>query len=228
MATGANLGVRFKVTIPKFILPHLDLLDNASIGIVITQALRSAGRPAAVALKSILKAELTKSEQSTGATERAVSIKFGRSKSNPNKFYLVVGIDTKHFEIHTTTVPDGKETKLRKGRGQRGAGLFAVQMRFTKKGKGRSKQVFSRFRDSGRIKAMGGRPFKRFPRKYFHLINNGFNHHRGGRVEGYKFLEKLKAAVGNSIQQVFNERLKNLIVPVIKREIRRKLNSVLK
>jgi hypothetical protein len=92
----------------------------------------------------------------------------------------------------------------------------------------RSKQVFSRYRDKKRIAKMGDRPFKRFPRKYFHLIDKGFNHHSGSRARSYNFIQRLASSVGASMQQVFEDRLKKLIVPTIEREILRKIRGVLK
>lgn len=224
-----HLGVKFKFSVPEEFNPYLNLMDNQSIGLAIREALRSAGRPAATMLKQLLKNELIKSDQSTGATERAVIVKYGRSKSNPNRFYCIIGINTKHYEYHTPKIPEGQLTKLRKGRSQRGIGLFALQTRVLRKGVLRSKQVFSRYRDAKRLAKNGNKPFKRWPRKYFHLIDRGFNHKfTGNRVAGYEFLQKLKAAIGNSLQTVFNERLKSLIIPTIKKEILRKWKNVLK
>jgi hypothetical protein len=209
-------------------IPLLEILDNQSVGLAVREALRSAGRPAVVALKSLLKSELVKSEQSTGATERAVAMKYGRSKRNPNSFYVIVGVNTTHFELHTATVPEGQIAKIRRGRKQRGAGLFGLQTRMNKKGTLRSKQVFSRYRDEQRIKALNGRTFKRFPRKYFHLINKGFNHFRAGRVSGYEFIYRLQNSLGNTMQKVFETRLKELVMPTIKKEIIRNWFSVFK
>lgn len=223
-----HVGVRVKFTAPKFLMEKLELLDNQSVGIAIREAIRSAGRPATVALKSLLKAELIKSEQSTGATERAVGMKYGRSRRNPDVFYAVIGINTTHYEYHSSVVPDGQITKLRKGRKERGAGLFGLQTRMNKKRVLRSKQVFSRFRDKGRIKSAGDRPIKRMPRKYFHLIDKGFNHYRAGRVNGYNFIEKLMSSMMGSMQAIFVKRLQELVVPVIKREIVRKWVRVLR
>jgi hypothetical protein len=92
----------------------------------------------------------------------------------------------------------------------------------------RSKQVFSRYRAAGRVKKLNGKPFKRFPKKYFHLIDNGFIHRRGVAVMGYKFLQKLRAAIQDSLQKIFEERLRNLVIPTIKRELIRKYKNVLK
>ena len=217
-----HTGVRITFTVPSLLVPKLELMDNQSVGIAIREALRSAARPATVALKSLLKSELIKSDQSTGATERAVGMKYGRSKRNPDIFYVVVGINTTHFEYHTSKIPDGQITKLRKGRKERGLGLFGLQTRMNKKKVLRSKQVFSRFRDTGRV----SKPFKRFPRKYFHLIDKGFNHYRAGNVGGYNFIQRLKQSLQASMQATFEKRLQELIIPVIKREILRKWKRV--
>jgi hypothetical protein len=224
----SQLGLKVRLIVPKELIPKLDVMDNQSVGIAIREALRSAGRPGAVILKQILKSELSKSDQSTGATERAVDVKYGRSKKDPNKFYLIIGINKTHFEYHTVKIPEGQTTKLRHGRKQRGAGLFAIQTRMNKRRNFRAKQVFSRYRAAGRIKSLNGKGFKRFPKKYFHLIDNGFNHRNAGPVLGYKFIDKLRAAIQNSLQKIFEERLKNLIIPTIKRELARKIRNVLK
>lgn len=203
-------------------------MDNQSVGLAIREALRSAGRPAVTALKSLLKSELIKSEQSTGATERAVSMKYGRSKLNPRNFYVIVGINTTHFELHTATIPEGQIAKIKRGRKQKGAGLFGLQTRMNKKRQFKSKQVFSRYRDQRRIAKLGGKAFKRFPRKYFHLIDKGFDHRFAGRVTGYEFIYRLQNSLGNTMQQVFESRLRELVVPTIKKEIIRKWVSVLR
>ena len=76
---------------------------------------------------------------------------------------------------------------------------------------------------------MGGKAFKRYPRKYFHLIDKGFNHKfTGNKVAGYEFIQKLRTAIGDSLQKIFNERLKSLIIPTIQKEIARKWKNVLK
>jgi hypothetical protein len=168
------------------------------------------------------------SEQSTGATERAVGIKYGRSNKNKNVFYVVVGVRTRQFELHSAIIPAGVKTRLRKGKDQRGAGLFAKQIRVSKKGKQTSKQVFSRFRSKSIIRNLNGRSIKRVPSRYFHLIDKGFNHRRGVRARAYYFLRKLHNAVSQTMQAVFEERLKNLIVPTIKKEIARKIKRVLR
>jgi hypothetical protein len=222
------LGLKVRLTVPQILIPDLQMMDNQSVGIAIREALRAAGRPGVAILKQILKAHLAGSEQSTGATERAVDIKYGRSKKNPNSFYLTIGINKSHFEVHSARIPDGQVTRLRRGRKQRGAGLYATQTRMNKKQVTKTKQVFSRYRATGRVKALNGGMFKRVPKRYFHLIDNGFVHRHGVLVQGYKFIEKLRASLLDSLQRIFEERLKNLIIPTMKRELMRKYKNVLK
>jgi hypothetical protein len=228
MAKKGNLGLRIRLVIPEFAIPYLEVMDNQSVSQAIVGALRTAGGPAVTALKQLLKADLIKSEQSTGATERAVSMKYGKSRTNNRVYYLIVGINKTHFEYHTSTIPDGQITKIRRGRKQRGAGLFAIQTRMNKRRELRSKQVFSRYRSKGRINASKGKPFKRWPKKYFHLIDNGFNHYRAGMVAGYLFIRRLKQILKDTIQQIFEERIRTLIIPTIKRELLRKYKRVLR
>lgn len=222
------MGLKIRLTVPQILVPDLQVMDNQSVGIAIREALRSAGRPGVAILKQILKAHLNQSEQSTGATERAVDIKYGRSKRNPNSFYMIIGINKSHIEIHSARIPDGQVTRLRRGRKQRGAGLYGVQTRMNKKQQFKTKQVFSRYRAKGRIRALGNKLMKRVPKKYFHLIDNGFVHRHGVLVLGYKFIQKLREALQDSLQRIFEERLKNLIIPTIKRELIRKYKNVLK
>lgn len=222
------LGLKVRLHVPSIVIPDLQIMDNQSVGIAIREALRSAGRPGVAILKQILKAHLNQSEQSTGATERAVDVKYGRSKTNPNSFYLIIGINKSHFEIHSARVPEGQVTRLKRGRKQRGAGLYGIQTRLNRKPQLKSKQVFSRYRAAGRIKALGNKVLKRFPKKYFHLIDNGFVHRNGVLVQGYKFIQKLRAAIQDSLQKIFEERLRNLVMPTIRRELIRKYKNVLK
>jgi len=222
------LGLRIKLVVPELFTPYLELMDNQSIGTAIRESMRTAARPAAVVLKGLLKMELIESDQSTGATERAVGIKYGRIKRNKNAFFVVIGIKTKQTELHTVIVPQGQRTKLRKGKDQRGAGLYAVQYRADKKGKVNSKQVFSRYRNQRKIKKLNGGVLKRSPSRYFHLIDKGFNHRLGVRAKAYMFIQKLHNSVSTTMQSVFEERLRNIIVPVIKKEIARKLKRVLR
>ncbi len=217
--------VKMKLTVPQFILPTLDLIDNQSVGKLIREALRSAGRPGVLALKTLMKTDLMKSDQSTGAAERAVTMKYGRSKTRPNVFFLLIGVDKNHFELHTPVVPEGQATKLRKG-SARGRGLFATQTRRLRNKTFKSKQVFSRFRNDRRISKM--KVLKRKPGKYFHLIDRGFNHHAGGQSKAYLFINRLINTVSANVQSVFEERLRNLVVPIIKQELVRKIVRVLR
>jgi len=222
------IGLSVRLEIPKLIMPYIDLVDNQSVGLLIREAMRSAARPAAVVLKGLLKVELSKSEQSTGATERSVAVKYGRSKVDKNRFYVIVGINKTHFEYHTATIPEGRKTKLRRGRGQRGLGLFGLQTRMNRKGVLRSKQVFSRFRSQPHIDRLKGKPLKRRPSKYFHMIDKGFNHRSGVRGRNYEFIHQLRQRVSKSMQEMFVKRLKELLLPVIKKELLRKYKSVLR
>lgn len=222
------MGLKVRLTVPQILIPDLQVMDNQSVGIAIREALRSAGRPGVAILKQILRSHLNQSEQSTGATERAVDVKYGRSKKNPNSFYMIIGINKSHIEVHSTRVPEGQVVRLRRGRKQRGAGLYGAQTRMNKKQQFKTKQVFSRYRAAGRIKALGSKSMKRVPKKYFHLIDNGFVHRNGVLVQGYSFIKKLREALQDSLQRVFEERLRNLIIPTIKRELMRKYKNVLK
>lgn len=224
-----HIGLKVKLKIPQLYLPLLEVIDNESIGMLIREALRSACRPSVVVLKSILKSKLLQSEQSTGATERAVGFKVGRSKLNPNVFYAVIGIEKTHYELHTAVIPAGYITKLKRGKLQKGAGLLGLQVKRNKKGIARTKQVFSRYRDQNRIQKLGSGTLKRWPKKYFHLIDKGFNHFYAKRfVEGYEFIRQLDQAVRSSMQETLNKRLRDLVVPTIQREMLRKLKGVFK
>lgn len=223
-----SMGLKVTLRAPNIVVPFLEVMDNQSVGNAVRESLRSAGRPAVTALKSLLRSDLINSDQSTGASERAVGMKYGRSKLNPRRFFLLVGMDKRVSEIHTSKIPEGYSTKLKLGRKQRGRGLFGLRSSTNRKGVSRSKQVFSRYRNDYRITKLAGRPFKRRPSKYFHLIDRGFNHRNAGRVAGYNFIYKLQSSLGSSMQETFARRLRELVMPTIKREILRKFRSVLK
>ena len=201
------------------------LFDNASVGQVIREALRSASRPAVAKLKALTKAELV-TDQSSGATNRSIDYKYGRSKKDPNKFYVVIGVNKSHFEYHSFSVPEGQKVKTKKGKA-RGSGLFAIQTRRQRKGALKSKQVFSTYKGNKYKKRfIKSRVFKRKPSKYFRLINNGFNHRFGTRAKAYNFISRAKAAVDSEMQIVFERRLQELLVPVLKRQVIRHLKNV--
>ena len=214
--------VNIKLTIPSDLENIFNVLDNQSVGLAIREAIRSAVRPARNHMKSLMKTELLRSRQSTGASERAVASKAGRSKKNPSVFYAIIGIDRKVMELHSHDVPEGQKTKKKIGRGknkQVGRGLFALRGRRNKTGLGKTKQVFSRYR-SGKRKSV----FKRKPSKYWHLINNGFIHYKSGKkTVSYDFTGKTKLAMATLTQELFIKKLRELVVPVIIKEINRKL-----
>lgn len=223
---------------PKNLEKILDVFDNQAVGEAIRNALRSAGATGAKALRALTKTELSNSEQSTGATERAVTHKAGRSKSNPNKFYAIVGIDKSVVESHKYPTPDENKTKTKKGK-QRGIGLFAIRQRQgrrkqiaglrDRKGmtvvgvKVRSKQVFSRWKNSPFKNMLAKRGFiKRKPSRYFHLINEGaYNWLSGQPTKAYQFIQRTITTAQSAMQSVFTSRLSQTLPLAMARQINR-------
>ena len=108
--------VSIRLKMPPDLVDIFKEVDNQSVGHAIREAIRSSIRPARNHMKALMKTELLKSTQSTGASERAVSSKAGRSKKNPDIFYAIVGIDRKVLELHSHEIPEGQPL-LVEGRG---------------------------------------------------------------------------------------------------------------
>ena len=227
--------ITIKLTTPPNLTHIFDVLDNQSVGAIVRESIRSALRPVRNHLKALMQMELMdRSRQSTGASERALTIKYGRSKRFKGRFYGMVGMDKSHIEIHSFEKPDGAKTKRKRGN-QRGSGLFALQARARKKSGSRSrvmtssKQVFSRYRGNRRERNyIKGMSFKRRPSKYFHLIERGFNHRYGVRAVAYLFLQRTEQAMMAEAQQIFVTKLQQLYTPTIIKEIERRLGNAIK
>ena len=234
--------IKVKLTLPANFDEIFNIFDNQSVGLAIREAIRSAIRPVANTLKATLKTDLMNSEQSTGATERAVTSKAGRSISNPNVFYGIVGVNSSVSEIHNLST-EGKNPRS-KGK-QKGIGLTALRTTqvgksrriaglYTAKGKKvvtasfRSKRVFSRYRDKKYTTFFKHGIVKRKPSRYFHLINEGFQHRWGVTAKAYNFIRRVEGVIGSTAQTVFVTRLTQLLVPTMQRQINRNLASATK
>jgi hypothetical protein len=210
------------------------VFDNQSVGLIVREAIRSALRPVRNHLKALMQMELMGRRQSTGASERALTLKYGRSRKYRGRFYGMVGMDKSHIEIHSFEKPEGATTKRKRGK-QRGSGLFAMQAKAKKRSGSRSrvmtssKQVFSRYKGNRRERNyIKGMTFKRRPSKYFHLIERGFNHRYGVRAIAYLFLQRTEQAMMAEAQQIFVTKLQQLYTPTIVKEINRRLGNVVK
>lgn len=234
--------VKVSIRMPKNLEQIINVLGNQAVGEVIRSALRSASAAGTRSLKALTKSELMESEQSTGATERAVTNKVGRSKANPYKFYAIIGIDKSVIESHSFSKPDGAVTKLRKGK-QRGIGLFGVRQRKIGKTKSiagmrdakgmpvkgtkvRSRQVFSRWRNSPFKKKLKSKGFiRRKPSRYFHLINDGFlNVYSKARTVAYDFIERTTASSQGAMQGIFVSKIVSKLPEVVAKEISRNVD----
>lgn len=205
-----------------------EALDSAAVGHAIRESIRAAIRPMHNHLKALIKSDMLSSDASTGALGRAVLSKHGRSKTNPNWFYGIVGIDAavmEHHFLNQKKTPEGGRIAKSKGK-SRGEGLYAVRLKSRIKRKSvsvRTKQVFSAYKDKKYRSYVKSGMLKRRPVKYFHLVDRGFNHRFAGMTRAYNFLSRARAATASTTQEIFVNKLKSLFLPTVVKMINRKI-----
>lgn len=189
----------------------LKQLGDKTSKVIIRQAIRSALRPARLRMKAIAMsiARTSRKGQGSGATARAITSKYGQSKTNRNRFYGLVGVNNRWLERISNQKPSGKfkgslftqhsEPRMKKRRG-------------TTLGETSRVQVRSMLRRSP-----GKRDMKRKPSKYFHLIDQGFRHRYGKQVIGYEIISNTILDTYNEVQSIFTKRMSELISQAVRK-----------
>lgn len=145
---------------------------------IVRQAIRSALVPVKNNLKTKLMSLPSETQQSSGATLRALTSKYANSKRNPDRFYGIVGINRKLWEYFDPTdkSPVYKNAKMRQVN-------FGIKTnRFNDDGsaiyskKWRPKEVKSTLKRNYGVKGGLRSPHrKRRPNNYWHLVESGFS-----------------------------------------------------
>jgi len=192
----------------------------SAIGVEANSAIRAAIKtamiPARAYMKQLVNTETSKSLQSSGATYRSVITKNAQSLKNPNVFYGMVGIDKHVVEEHylpTNPISESKKTYRKQGTAT-GKGLYSEQTKYKKDRrrkttKIKTRQVFSRLKITSRLSRndKARNSIRRVPKKYFHILENGFKTRLNGPNMPYKFVAKTLAATGDEVLKIFKERL---------------------
>jgi len=195
--------LRIKFDIPKELLDLLNQLPADISKKAMRAGVRAAMRPMRTHLKSLTKSisrGKRGSRQSTGATHRAVELKYGSPRNKPLNFYGIVGINRRVVETLTARAPEQSKGRVlqyqyaanTKRDAQR---KRALRMRLKKLGPQEVRSFYRRKRRSTR------KPVKRQPSRYFHLIDLGFKHRKGSQFSGYKWLDKVYNQGAEKAQQ---------------------------
>ena len=136
---------------------------------IVREAIRSALLPVRNALKAKVMSLPNISDQSSGATSRALSSKYGNSIRDPFRFYGIIGVDNKHIEAIT---PE-RSPVYASARHRQVA--FGVKRRM-KNGRLTLSKRNQRREVRSTIKRNISALQKRWPARYLHLWENGFTH----------------------------------------------------
>jgi len=174
------------------------LLDKVKKHIV-REAIRSAILPVRSALKAQVLTMPQQSDQSTGATARAVSSKYANSKTDPFRFYGIVGIDNKHIEA---VIPE-PSPKYRNS--------LQRQVAFGTKRRRRNGTVVSTRNKRREVRSTHGKYVgklsKRWPARYLHLWEYGFSTKRGARFAGHHFFSLVFRNNESKARAIFREKV---------------------
>jgi AMMECR1 domain-containing protein len=182
-----NMAIKMEIRYPKWLktLMSEKLPTNEARKAVVRPAVRSAMRPIAAQLRVEARnvAKKSKRKQGTGATSRAVIIKVATHKKNKGVVYGIVGINRRWYEVMHNT----KGSKRGKFMTYAKQANFKRDLRTKRTTIGALKrlkkttEVNSYYRASFSMNKRRFSPvIKRMPVKYFHLIEMGFRHWRGG------------------------------------------------
>jgi len=176
---------------------------------IVRQALRSALLPSRNSLKSKLMALPRESKQSSGATYRALISKYKNARSNPDRFYGIIGVNNKYIEATTLEKSPEYSRAI-----QRQVSFGVRQKRTADDGSAVYSKRYPRgeVRSRLRKKVFGPKSFgglkKRWPARYLHLWEAGFNHARSGKAfTGHNYFAKTKAETEAKAKEIFRTKV---------------------
>lgn len=136
---------------------------------IIRQSIRSAILPARNSLKAKLMSLPRQSRQSSGASMRALTTKYGVNKDNPDRFYGIVGVNRKYTEAITPEASPFSRSI------QRQVSFGIKTRRVNDDGTPVFSRRFPRQEVRSKLRKRVRRLTKRIPNKYWHLVERGFN-----------------------------------------------------
>lgn len=176
---------------------------------IVRQALRSALLPSRNALKAKLMGLPRISKQSSGATYRALVAKYKNSRSNPDRFYGIIGVNNKYIEATTLEKSPVFNRTI-----QRQVSFGIRQKRTADDGS----VIYSRRYPRGDVrsrlrkkvvgpKSTGGMK-KRWPARYLHLWEAGFRHASGKSVfAGRQYFKQVKEETEAEAVEIFRTKV---------------------
>jgi len=193
-ASGKAYQLVIKFDFPKRLDELLATLPQDIQKKSVRAGIRAAMRPVRSRLKGLVKtiSRVNKGQrpsQSTGALYRSIELKYGSPKNRPAGFYGMVGANRRHIEVLTNRFPErskGKYLQYRLKKSYKSDYKNKRKLKATLKGVGPS-EVKSLYR---RKRRGTGKPIKRGPSRYFHLVDKGFNHYSGTSVPGRNFVQQ--------------------------------------
>jgi hypothetical protein len=197
---------------------------------IVRQAIRSAMIPPRNMLKAKLMAlpkgtdHVRGSGQSSGASLRATTFKYGQNKTDPNRFYGIVGVNARAAEAiwphERSPVYRNANTRMVNfgilNRKPDKSGVRTMSKRW------KPKEVRStlkrRYGVRNTSKSMGQRLRK--PNRYWHMVESGFNatdsrgpwagkRHRA--FGGHHFVEQTTISAGPEAREIFETRFRQLL-----------------
>lgn len=176
---------------------------------IVRQALRSALLPSRNLLKAKLMALPNISKQSSGATYRALISKYRNARSNPDRFYGIIGVNNKYIEATTPEKSPLFNKSIQrqvsfgvklKRRNDDGSPIYSK--RYPRQ------EVRSRLRKRVVGPRVTGGLKKRWPARYLHLWEAGFKHHMSGKpFMGRDYFGQVKRATEDHAKEIFRAKV---------------------
>lgn len=213
---GLMKGLSLEFNISKKLRKQVQDFTGKGKNVIMKRGLAKASTVSLKQLKvdvRVLRKE-SKDQQSTGATERGlVSKAVFPSQGNPNYGYAYTGVSMKYRETVSKNPHDfsgaGKVRAHIKNARIAGTG----QLYNPKSGRVRVRAVKGyqkKIRHSTKSSVPKGTQLSR-PGKYWHLLNEGFQHRGGKTVAGRKFAESVTLGTDHQMLVAFNKEFEKLI-----------------
>ena len=189
----SKTSIKVELTAPVGLRMAFARLKDAAGNRVVRKALEAAKRPPRRYLRKVTRELRDNSDQSTGATHRAIDAKaVFPSKTKAGYGYMIAGVDMAHYEIHSKNTKRSmaafQAARSGKGKSQRrdrNVGYIQRQRRSTRRNL--TKPLVRSYQKTPLRKRKGARHQKNIPGKIWHLLEDGFQHYRGVRFTGYRF-----------------------------------------
>jgi hypothetical protein len=168
---------------------------------IVREAIRSALLPTRNALKAKIMSLPNIRDQSSGATARALTSKYSNSKSNPFRFYGIIGVDNKHIEAISPEPSPMYASALQR------QVAFGVKRRLRN-----GRITLSRRNQRREVRSSLNKYVtklrKRWPARYLHLWEYGFTHrNRITRFKGRNYFSLVRKETESEARAIFTQKV---------------------